>query len=120
MSAWFIINKKAKNGDTMYKIKIMCDFLSMPLWAYDDDGYTMPLPEIIAEDPEINDISTEMDMIFSSACDFSGMTPIDLGALAKSKERMLELTASLNRRLEELNDGSYVVIDLETPRFLGL
>ncbi len=104
----------------MYKIKIMCEFLSMPIWAYDDDGYTMPLPELLSEDAAINDICTEMDFIFSSCCDFSGMLPIDLNALRTHKTRMLALLAELNKRLIELNDGSYTVIDLETPRFSGL
>jgi len=104
----------------MFTVRIMNEFLHGPVWVLDEEGIsvasgTLPLVE---DDAIVQEINKEAGSLFDSYYEFDShgescwfnedMQRVDA-------ERMLALVAGLNARLAEINDGSYIVEDLETP-----
>ena len=104
----------------MNTVRIMLDYLQGPIWMSDPQtGRPKTGIEVIDEDEELRAISYEIqEMYFSyyeldshdQACWFNEEQE------KADKERMLELLGKLNARLEDINDGTFVVDDRETPR----
>ena len=51
-------------------------------------------------------------------CDYPQFSASDLRK--RDREKMLSLLATLRARLDEINDGSFAVVDYETPYLLAL
>lgn len=77
----------------------------------------------IDSDTQIRQINSEIQELYFSYYEF------DTHGVAcrfhyeqekRDKEKMLLLLAKLNARLAEINDGSFAVEDLETPRISAL
>ena len=81
----------------MTKIKIINEFLHSPIWTYEDG--------IVSDDLSV----VENDEVLQALCE-----------QATEKEIMLDLITRIVTRLEEINDGSFVVEDLETERLKAL
>ena len=109
----------------MYIVKVMNEFLHGPVWIVDEDGIALEsgfLP-IVENDPCVAKLNADIGALFDSYYEF------DVGNEAcrfadererKDKELMLGLIEQLVSRLNEINDGTYVVEDLETPRTKAL
>lgn len=103
-------------------LRIMLDFIAGPLWKDVFDVKSNNLVagiKIIDEDSELNKIGQEIQNLYSSYYKFDYKDkPVyfDYEQEKKDKEKMLSLLKQLNNRISELNDGSFVVEDLETPR----
>lgn len=108
----------------MVVIKIMNEFLHGPIWTCEPDTgiETDPLP-LVENDPVIRSLNNKIGAMYDSYYDFDSN---DEACLFNEKQeradkhRMLELLEQLNERLAEINDGSFVVIDNETPRVKAL
>lgn len=88
------------------------------------DGITTEgkLP-LVEDDPVVLELNGEIAEMYDSYFEFDSHGPVCWFNEAQRKadrERMLSLLARLRVRLEEINDGSLVVVDYETPYLLGL
>lgn len=105
-------------GSDMLEIKIFSEWMANPLHAFDPEtSMYEDLPQVVGRDPELNKLTQEYQTLFES---FSDYTEYDLPRLDQAKERrhkeqLLDLLKKINQRLDFLNDGSYRVVDMETP-----
>lgn len=108
----------------MKTVRIMLDFMQGPIWFSDfDTGKPQTGIPVIDEDKELRSINYEMQDMFSSyySFDADGKSCVfDFEREHADKERMLELLSRLLSRLDEINDGSFVVDDRETERLRAL
>ncbi len=106
----------------MKTLRIMLDFGNGPIWKDCVDPVTFEsrtgIP-VVDGDAEVWAIDQEMQRMFSSYYEFDShdMACWFNEEQAKSdKEKMLALLRRLLKRLEEINDGSFVVDDQESSR----
>ncbi len=108
----------------MQTIKLMLDFLQGPIWISDvETGKPMTGIELVDEDERIRQLNYEIQDLYDSYYEFDSHDQacwFDEERERADKPRMLELLAKLNARLAEINDGSFIVDDQETPRVEAL
>ena len=103
----------------VYIVRIMNEFRHGLVWGRGDDGIpsadgSLPLVE---DDPVVRELNDEVGSLFDSCYEFdSHGQPCRFNEDKQSADsgHMLALVSRLNARLAEINDGSYVVKDLET------
>lgn len=108
----------------MYTVKLENEYLRGAVWVLGEDGITTEgkLP-LVENDPVVLEINEEIAEMYDSYLEFDSH---DQGCwfneeLRKAdREKMLSLLATLRTRLDEINDGSFVVVDYETPNLLAL
>lgn len=107
-------------------LKIMLDYLAGPVWQECFDPVTKKFSTGIAvvdNDQELQKINDEIqDMYFSYySFDCDGQSCyFDEERERADKGKMLSLLKKLRDRLDEINDGSFVVDDRETERVKNL
>lgn len=107
----------------MLQIKIFSEWMANPLHAFDPStSMYEDLPQILARDEELKGLTDKYKSLFES---FSDYTEYDLPRLniteeKRHKEELLELLEKINERLKYLNDGTYRVVDVETPDIMKL
>ena len=106
----------------MYTVKLQNEFLRGAVWILDEDGMptegTLPLVE---DDPVMLEINEEITEMYNSYFEFDSHDQgcwFNEAQCKADREKLLALLATLRARLEEINDGSYVVVDYETPYLL--
>lgn len=101
-------------------IKIQLDFIQGPIWISDvNTGQPLTGNDIVDNDEELRLINFEISNLYSSYYEFDSHDQacwFNKEQEKKDKDKMLFLLKKLNDRLEEINDGSFVVEDLETER----
>lgn len=106
----------------MFTVKIMNEFIHSPLWIYDEDGI-IDEPEFIANDARLQDLCSKVENMFSSYYEFDSHNESCWFNHEKEKAEkniMLKLISCIKERLAEINDGNFVVEDLETERLKNL
>ena len=106
----------------MFTVKIMNEFIHSPLWIYDEDSI-IDEPEFIANDARLQDLCNKVENMFSSYYEFdSHKDPCWFNHEKEKAEKniMLKLISCIKERLAEINDGNFVVEDLETERLKNL
>lgn len=106
----------------MFTVKIMNEFIHSPIWIYDEDGITDE-PSFIADDVILQNICSKAEDMYTSYYEFDSHGVacwFDVEKEKEEKEIMLGLISQIKKRLEEINDGSFVVEDLETERLNNL
>ena len=104
----------------MLTVRIMNEFLHGPVWVLDDQGISVPpgiLP-LVDQDPIVRELNKEAGTLFDSYYEFDSHGDpcwFDEDGQRADAGRMLALVTALKARLAEINDGSYIVEDLETP-----
>lgn len=108
----------------MKTVKIMLDYLNGPIWMSD---FKTGKPEtgiaIVDNDEDLRKINAEISEMFDSYYEFDTHDVacwFNEEQEKADKQKMLDLLAKLNARLNEINDGSFVVEDFETPRVEAL
>lgn len=108
----------------MQTVKIMLDFLNGPIWMSDcQTGKPETGIAVIDNDEKLREINYEISLMFDSYYEFDSHDQacwFNEEQEKADKQKMLDLLGRLNARLAEINDGSFVVEDLETPRVLAL
>lgn len=101
-------------------IKIQLDFIQGPIWISDvNTGQPLTGNDIVDNDEKLRLINFEISNLYSSYYEFDSH---DLPCWfnkeqeKKDKDKMLFLLKKLNDRLNEINDGTFIVEDLETER----
>lgn len=99
----------------MITIKIMNEFLHGPIWAY-ENGMARRIPAIVEEDAILKELNRSAGELFDSYYEFNSNGQacwFNEEKQRETRDEMSLLTASIVRRLDEINDGSYVVENLE-------
>lgn len=105
---------------------IMLDFTEGPLWKDKIDPATYESStgiDAVDNDEFVQKINDEIYDLYASyyKIDYKDEAVyFDFEQEKKDKYKMLDLLNQLNKRLEELNDGSFVVDDRETERVRNL
>lgn len=107
----------------MYTVKIMNEYLHGPIWVYNSNGISVWKYPLISDDPLLKVLNNKAMELFSSYYEFdSHDMPCWFNHEKEKAEKniMLDLISQIKERLEEINDGSFVVEDLETERLNNL
>lgn len=108
----------------MKTIKIELDYLQGPIWMSDPNtGKPKTGIPLIDEDSKLKEISYDIQDLFFGYYEFDSHDVacwFNEEQEKADKQKMLDLLGKLNARLAEINDGSFVVEDLETPRVQAL
>ena len=105
-------------------VKIQLDFNQGPIWISDvETGQPMTGIDIIDNDEKLRKINFEISTLYSSYYEFDSHDQacwFNEEQEKKDKIKMLSLLKQLLDRLNELNDGSFIVEDYETERLKKL
>ena len=105
-------------------IRIRLDYLQGPIWMSDiDTGEPLTGIEVIDNDLEIREPTRRAGQMFSSYYEFDTHDVPCWFNHEKEKaeqEIMLDLITQIVARLNEINDGSFVIEDYETERLKSL
>ena len=101
-------------------IRIQLDFLQGPIWISDvETGQPMTGIDVIDNDEKLRKINYEISTLYNSYYELDSHEQgcwFNEEQEKKDKSKMLSLLKQLNDRLNELNDGSFIVEDYETER----
>ena len=103
-------------------VKIMSEFLRSPVWIYEDGIVTDDLP-IVNNDAIIQELCDRASAMFTDYYEFDTHdVPCWFNHEKEKveKEIMLDLITQIIARLNEINDGSFVIEDYETERLKSL
>lgn len=105
-------------------VKLLLDYLQGLIWKSDSrTGKPMTGISIIDNDAELPSLNFECCQLYSSCyyIDFHGHeNGIDREKLQDNKNQILYLIDAIKRRLESINDGSYVVKDLVSEKIKNI
>lgn len=105
-------------------IKIQLDYLQGPIWISDTEtGEPMTGIELIDDDDVLKALNYQACQMYSSYYEFNSHDApcwFNLEKEKAEKDVLLNLISQIVARLNEINDGSFVVEDLETVRLLAL
>ena len=107
----------------MFTIKIMNEFIHSPIWTYGEDGIVTDDLSIIENDSELQKLCDKVAEIYTGYYEFDshGQACWFNNEQEKAdKEIMLDLIQRIRARLDEINDGSFIVEDLETQKLMSL
>ncbi len=106
----------------MVVIKIMNEFLHSPIWTY-EDGIVSDDLQIIENDEILQKLCQRASDMFTDYYEFDSHDQpcwFNYEKEKSEKEIMLDLITKIVSRLNEINDGSFIVNDLETERLKAL
>lgn len=106
----------------MITVKIMSEFLRSPVWIYEDGIVTDDLP-IVNNDATIQELCDRASAMFTDYYEFDTHdVPCWFNHEKEKAEKdiMLDLITQIVARLNEINDGSFVIEDFETERLKAL
>ena len=99
-------------------IIIKLDYLQWPIWINDQEtGQPMTGVKIVNNDEHPRKINYEMSFLYSNYYEFDSHDRSSCSneeQEKKDKDKMLFLLKQLNDRLNEFNNGSFEIEDLET------
>ena len=99
-------------------IRIMLDYLEGPIWLAESDNLYTGIP-VLDNDPVLLKLNNKIRRMYSSYYEFDSHDQgcwFDTDREKAEKDEMLDLLTQLIDRLNELNDGSFVIDDRETER----
>lgn len=105
-------------------IKIMLEYLQGPIWLSDiETGEPITGIAIIDADPIIKELNFKCSELYNSYYEFDSHNEACWFNYEKEKadkDIMLDLITKLISRLNEINDGTFIIEDLETERIKAL
>ena len=105
-------------------IKIMLEYLQGPIWFSDSEtGEPITGIGVVDNDPIVKECNYKCSELYNSYYEFDSHDQacwFNFEQEKADKYIMLDLISRLRARLNELNDGSYVIEDLETERLKNL
>ena len=108
----------------MYTVKLENEFLRGVVWVLDEDGIpTEGMLSLVENEPVVLAINKEIAEMFDSYFEFDSHDQgcwFNEGQRKDDRKKMVSLLEALRELLDESSDGSFVVVDYETPYLLGL
>lgn len=112
----------AKKGKDV--IRIQLDWAQGPIWlSFSETGEPITDSEIVNSDKKIWSLNKEIGDLYTSYYEFDSHGQacwFNFKQEKADKQRMLKLLGQLKDRLNEINDGSFVIDDRETARVEAL
>ena len=107
----------------MNKLRIKFDFSHGPIWKEKYDFSTKEWStgiKVVDNDKALNVLNSEAEREYSSLYSFDddGLPRFDKDLYECKKEELLSLVQTIILRLNEINDGTYTVIDEETKNLV--
>lgn len=103
----------------MYSIKLMNEYLHGVVWVY-EDGIVSSY-DLIDDDPIIKRLNEETEELYSACFEFDSHDQacyFNKDLQKETKDKMLNLVEQIIQRLNEINDGSFVIEeDLVTKEY---
>ena len=103
----------------MYKLKIMFDYSREILWLKtENDGWTDDDLPFVEDDETVKSLVDKIYDLYWNYIEYDShgeQVWWNEEGMRKNKQKMLALLKKLNDRLNEINDGSFIVEDLLTP-----
>lgn len=99
----------------MIKIVIMNEFLHGPIWTY-ENGVVRRNPDMIEKDVILQELNRRAGELFDSYYEFNSNGRacwFNEEKQRNTRAEMISLISSIVERLNEMNDGSFVVENLE-------
>ncbi len=101
-------------------VVVQLDFMQGPIWLSDfETGEPITGINVIDNDEALRKINYEIAHLYDTYYEFDSNNSscrFNKEKEKKNKIKMLGLLKKLNERLDELNDGSFKVLDRETER----
>lgn len=105
-------------------VKLMLDYMQGPIWISDvETGEPLTGISIVDDDTVLPKLNMECCELFSNCYEFdphNGACWFNKESELKNKDKFLLLLRQIKDRLDEINDGSFIVEDLETERLNSL
>lgn len=105
-------------------VKLLLGYLQGPIWKSDSrTGKPMTGIAIVDGDIELPQLNFECCQLYSSCYYIDGYghaNEIDKEKLRDNKAHILYLINKIKKRLEVINDGSYIVKDLESEKIKNI
>ena len=97
----------------------MNEYLHGPIWVYNPKEIAALRFPLIDDDPILGELNKQAMELFSKYYEFdSHGQPCRFNREKEKAEKnaMLEIIRKIKTRLDEINDGTFIVEDFETPR----
>ena len=111
-------------NNELQTIKIMLEYLQGPIWLSDTEtGEPITGIEVIDSDTIIKDLNYKCSELYSGYYEFDSHGEacwFNHEQEKADKDIMLDLISKLIARLNEINDGTFIIEDLETERIKNL
>ena len=111
-------------NNELQTIRILLEYLQCPIWFSDvETGEPVTGIAVIDSDPVVKDLNYKCAELFNSYYEFDSHDQacwFNSEKQKADKEIMLDWITRLISRLNETNDGSFVIEDLETERLRQL
>jgi len=101
----------------MMKIVIMNEFLHGPIWTY-ENGIVRRNPDMIEKDAILQELNRRAGELYDSYYEFDSNGQscwFNEDKQKNTRVEMLSLISGIEERLNEINDGSFIVENLEAP-----
>ena len=101
----------------MKTIRIANELYDGPIWTLDENGYYVDDLPIIKNDSIIKELRDKISNMWDSYIEFDSHDQacwFNKELFLKNIPVMLDLIKQLKNRLNEINDGSYLIEDIET------
>lgn len=107
----------------MYTVKIVHEYIHGPIWVYGSDGISVWEYPLIHNDTVLAKLNEQAADMYDGYFEFDSHDApcwFNHEKEKAEKEIMLDLITQIVARLNEINDGSFVIEDLETERLKAL
>lgn len=102
-------------------VKLMLDYMQGPIWISDaETGFPITGIDVVDTDEKLAKLNMECCSLFSECYEFDSHGQacyFNEETKAQNKERILSLLNMIKVRLTEINDGSFLVEDMESGRW---
>lgn len=98
----------------MYTVKLMNEYLHGPIWVYNNYGVVVYNFPLIHDDDVLKTLSEQAATMYDSYFEFNSHDAPCRFNYEKEKQdrkKMLKIVKKIVERLNEINDGSFVVED---------
>ena len=107
----------------MYTVKIMNEYLHGPIWVYNSNGISVWKYPLVSDDAVLNLLNDKAMELYSGYYEFDSHKQacwFNHEKEKEDKENMLDLIQKILTRLDEINDGSFIVEDYESEHLREL
>ena len=105
-------------------VRIMLDYLQGPIWISDfETGEPFTGIDIVDNDDILRKLNLRCSELYNSCYELDAddqSCRFDNEKLKSIKDELLSLINQIKERLNQINDGSFVIEDLETERLKNL
>ncbi len=107
----------------METVRLMNEFLHGPIWIIDDEGWITDDLPLVNDDPVLKELNERAMEMYDNYYEFDSHDVacwFNHEQEKADKDIMLDIINKIKARLDEINDGSFVVEDYVTEHLKNL